>query len=92
MFRLATSGFHNRRRPQALLDGHERRAPRGDVHHNVRPLFNDPQKRLERLGALIGTAVEGIARMQVDNRRPRLGGPDRRLGDLLGGDREMGRH
>ena len=51
-----------------------------------------PQERGEGGRALIGPPVARIARMEVDDRRPGLGGADGRVGDLFRRDREMRRH
>ena len=43
-------------------------------------------------GVWSGWPVFGIAGMQMDDRRAGLGRADRRIGDLLGRDRQMRRH
>ena len=66
-----------------LLDRHIRRSAGGEVDHDVRRLLDDSQERLERLGALVGPSVFGVAGVEMDDRRARLGGAQRGLRDLL---------
>ena len=76
----------------ALVDLHEGRAAAGQVDHRVGAGLDLRQKFGKGLGALVRLAGDGIACMQVDDGRTRLGSPDRRLDDFFGRDRQMGGH
>ncbi len=64
--------------------------PGGEVDDDVDPRVADP---LDHLGVQLGRASADsrlrIADVDVDDRRPRLGGVDRRSRDLLGGDGDV---
>src|SRR5260221_12232428 len=86
-FRLGTQG-----RGEALLQGHAVAAARGDVHHGIAGLL-DARKELHKdVRIRRRLAVPRVARMQVDDRGAGLGRLDRLLGDLVGGQRQIGRH
>ncbi len=75
-FRLERGGG-----PQALLDRHRRGAAGGDVDHAIRALLDQLQERRESLWRLIGAPVGGIARVQMHDRRARLGCADGGFGE-----------
>ena len=79
-------------RPQAFLDRHRRGAAGGDVDHAIRALLDDLEERREPLGRLVGASVGGIARVQMDDRRTRVGRADGGFGDLLRRDWQVRRH
>jgi hypothetical protein len=67
------------------------RAAGGDVHHRVGVLLDARQELHE--GRRIGRrAAVRIARVQVQDRGAGFGRADRLLGDLVAGDRQVGRH
>ena len=80
------------RRRQALLQGHAVAAAGGDVDHRIAGLLDARQELHEHGGIGRRPAVLGIARMQMEDRRPGLGRLDRLLGDLVRRDRQMRRH
>jgi hypothetical protein len=61
----------------------------GEVYHRVAALLDHFEERLEQVGVLVGPPVHRIARVQVDDRRPSLGGTDGGFRDLRCGDRQM---
>ena len=65
------------RRPDALLDGHVRRAAGGDIDHDVRRLLDAAQEGLECFGALIRPSIRRIARVQMHDRRAASAAPTR---------------
>ncbi len=80
------------RRSEPLLQAHAVAAARGDVHDSVAGLLDARQELHEDFGIRRRLAVPGIARMQVDDRGAGLRRFDRLLGDLVGGQRQIGRH
>jgi hypothetical protein len=78
--------------PDALLHPHGRRAARGQVDDRVASLLDDRQERGERLRPLVGLSGLRITGMEMHDRGAGLGGADGGLGDLLRGDRQVGRH
>ena len=76
----------------ALLDRHRGGAAGGDVDHAAGALLDDREEAAEGLRRLVRPAVVGIARVQVDDRGPGLGGAHRGVGDLLGRHRQVRRH
>ncbi len=83
-------GLQLHRRPHALVDAHVRAATRGQVDHGIGAAPDLRQEAREDVRILGGPAVVGIARVDVEDGRARLGGTDRRLGDLVGIRRQMG--
>jgi hypothetical protein len=75
-------GLESLRRLDPLLDRHIGRATRGQVHDRLRRLLDARQEARERLRALVGPSGLLVARVQMDDRRSRFGGADRRLGHL----------
>ncbi len=91
MLRDATSGA-KARRADPLLDGHAGRTAGGQVDHAVGALLDHRQERREGLRRLVRPARLRVARVQVHDGGARLGGADRRVGDLVGRHRQMRRH
>ena len=60
------------------------RAAGGQVHDRLRRLLDTRQEAREGLRALVGPARLLVARVQMDDRRSRLGRADRRFGDFVG--------
>ena len=84
--------LEQRRRLHPLLDGHVRRAAGGDVDDGVGVALELVQDRGEVLRVLGGPAVPGVAGVHVHDRGACLGGADRGVGDLVGGDRQVRGH
>ncbi len=65
--------------------------PGGEVDDDVDTRVADPLDHLRvQLGGAGADAGVGVADVDVHDRRPRLGGVDRRCRDLLGGDGDVG--
>ena len=84
--------LEGRRRLHALLHAHVGTAAGGDVDRRVGALLDARQEPRERLGRLVGLAGLRVAGVQMEDRGAGLGGRDRLLGDLIGRDRQIGRH
>ena len=85
----AELGLERAGRPRSLLDGHAVPTAGRDVDDGVAARLDRGQEPGEQLG--IGRRSSGlrVACVQVEDCRPRLGRPDRALGDLLGCDRQV---
>ncbi|MCY1429045.1 hypothetical protein D9M71_449490 [compost metagenome] len=79
-------------RLQAFFHAHGRRAAGGDVDHHVTLGLDLRQELTEQVDILARPAINGITRMQVDNRRPGFGCTDGGVGDFLRRDRQVRRH
>ncbi|MNE59079.1 hypothetical protein D3C80_1541510 [compost metagenome] len=77
---------------QAFFHAHGRRAAGGDVDHHIALGLDLRQELTEQVDILARPAINGITRMQVDNRRAGLGGTDGGIGDFLRRDRQVRRH
>ena len=78
------------RRTYALLDSHEGRTAGRQIDDHVRGLLDHFEERFERLGALIGSAIRRIARMQVHDCRASVRGAQCGFRDLLRRHRQVG--
>ena len=66
-------------------------AASGDVDDGVSPFLDDRQELGKHVRVGRRAAIRRVPGVQVQDRRPRLGRADRRLPDLLRGQREIGR-
>ncbi len=80
------------RRGEPLVDRHALPATGGYVDDSVSALLDPRQELHEEVGLGRRAAVLGVARMQMEDRRPGLAGIDRLFGDVGGRHRQVGRH
>ena len=82
----------DQRRRHALLDGHAEPAPGRNVDDGAGVLLDPRQEIHEHRGVGRRPAVNRVAGVEVEDRGPRLRRPDRLLGDLVRGQRQVIRH
>ena len=84
--------FEGRGGQNPLLDPHIGAAAGGDVDHRVGALLDPRQKAGERLRRLVRLAVGRVARVQMEDRRSRLGRTNRVVDDFVRSHRQVRRH
>ena len=85
-------GLEHLGRLHALMHGHVGRAAGGEVDDRVAALLDRLQEGHESFGPLVRLAGYRVARVKMDDRRASFGSGHRGIGDLLGRDRQVGRH
>ena len=85
-------GLGDQRRRHAFLHRHAEPAAGGDVDHRVGVLLDPGQELHEHRGVRRRPAVVRVAGVEVEDRGARLRRPDRLLGHLVRGERQVVRH
>ena len=88
----ADLGRERARRGRPLLQRHPQAGAGGQVDHDVRAVVDLRQKLREHRRVVARLAARRVARVQMHDRRPGPGRPDRALGDLRRGHRQVRRH